>query len=182
MHPPPAIRPLAPQELTAAQEIERAAGRVFAVVGMPEIAADDPLPAGELDRYRRAGLAWAAVDGADEPVGYLLAEPVDDGLHVEQVSVHPRAARRGVGRALLEHAAAHARAAGCRVLTLTTFEDVPWNAPYYLRCGFRVLDEQEWTPGLRAVREREAAHGLDRWPRVVMRRDLEPTAGIAVDR
>ncbi len=171
---PPGIRPLAPDELTAAQEIERAAGLVFSDVGMPEIAADEPLPAAELDRYRRAGLAWAAVDQADEPLGYLLAEPVDGALHVEQVSVHPRAARRGVGRALLEHAAAHAAAVGLVALTLTTFEDVPWNAPYYRRCGFRVLAEREWTPGLRAIREREAAHGLDRWPRVCMRRDLEP--------
>ncbi|WP_218122459.1 GNAT family N-acetyltransferase [Blastococcus aurantiacus] len=166
------IRPLAPDELATAQGIERAAGRVFADVGMPEIAADDPLPAAELDRYRRAGLAWVAVDGDDGPVGYLLAEPVDGALHVEQVSVHPRAARRGVGRALLEHAATHAAAAGRTALTLTTFADVPWNAPYYRRCGFRVLEEREWTPGLRAIREREAAHGLDRWPRVCMRRDL----------
>ena len=164
------IRPLAPGELATAQEIERAAGRVFADVGMPEIAADEPLPAAELDRYRRAGLAWAAADAGDEPVGYLLAEPVDGALHVEQVSVHPAHARRGIGRALLEHAARHAGAAGLPALTLTTFERVPWNAPYYRRCGFRVLTEQEWTPGLRAIREREAAHGLDRWPRVCMRR------------
>ena len=169
------VRVLAPGEITAAQEIERAAGLVFADVGMPEIAADEPLPAAELDRYRRAGLAWAAADGDDQPVGYLLAEPVDGALHVEQVSVHPRAARRGVGRALLEHAAAHATAAGLEALTLTTFADVPWNAPYYRRCGFRVLEEREWTPGLRAIREREAAHGLDRWPRVCMRRDLALT-------
>ena len=165
------IRPLAPGELAAAQEIERAAGLVFADIGMPEIAADQPLPAAELDRYRRAGLAWAAADEGDQPVGYLLAEPVDGALHVEQVSVHPRAARRGVGRALLEHAATHAAARDLDALTLTTFADVPWNAPYYRRCGFRVLDEREWTPGLRAIREREAAHGLDRWPRVCMRRD-----------
>jgi hypothetical protein len=57
-------------------------------------------------------------------------------------------------------------------LTLTTFAEVPWNAPYYLRCGFRRLGVRELTPGLRAIREREAAHGLDRWPRVCMRRDL----------
>ena len=168
------IRPLAPEELTTAQEIERAAGAIFADVGMPEIAADEPLPVAELDRYRQNGLAWAAGDAGDGPVGYLLAEPVDGALHVEQVSVHPRAARRGVGRALLEHAATHAAAAGLGALTLTTFEHVPWNAPYYRRCGFRVLEEHEWTPGLRALREREAAHGLDRWPRVCMRRDLAP--------
>ncbi|MGY1825546.1 hypothetical protein [Blastococcus sp. SYSU DS0541] len=72
----------------------------------------------------------------------------------------------------IEHAAAQAVATGVPALILTTFEDVPWNAPHYRRCGFRVLDEREWTPGLRAIREREAAHGLDRWARVCMRRNL----------
>ena len=171
-HPAPRVRPLSPDESAAVQEIERAAGRCFVDVGMPEIAEDDPLPVSVLERSRRAGLAWVAVGNADEPVAYLVAEPVDGGLHVEQVSVHPGHARRGIGRALLEHAATHAGAAGLRALTLTTFERVPWNAPYYRRCGFRVLAEREWTPGLRAIREREAAQGLDRWPRVCMRRDL----------
>jgi hypothetical protein len=50
--------------------------------------------------------------------------------------------------------------------------EVPWNAPYHRRCGFWVLGEGELTPSLRAIREREIAHGLDRWPRVCMRRDL----------
>ncbi|MGY1834131.1 GNAT family N-acetyltransferase [Blastococcus sp. SYSU DS0510] len=172
MHRLAQIRPVAPDEWEAVRDIERAAGQCFADVGMPEIAADPPPPAGELDRYREAGLAWVAVGSTDLPVAYLVAEPVDGGLHVEQVSVHPDHARRGIGRALLEHAAAHAVAAGLPALTLTTFEDLPWNAPYYRRCGFRVLDEREWTPGLRAIREREAAHGLDRWPRVCMRRNL----------
>lgn len=61
---------------------------------------------------------------------------------------------------------------GAPALTLTTFTDVPWNAPYYARCGFRRLDDGELTPGLREISEREAAHGLDRWPRVCMRRAL----------
>jgi len=37
-------------------------------------------------------------------------------------------------------------------MTLTTFADVPWNALYYLTCGFRVLDDAEVTAGLRAIR------------------------------
>jgi len=49
---------------------------------------------------------------------------------------------------------------------------VPWNAPYYARCGFRILGDAEVTPGLRAIRRREAEMGVDRWPRVCMRRDL----------
>jgi hypothetical protein len=48
---------------------------------------------------------------------------------------------------------------------------VAWNAPYYRRLGFRELDRAEETPGLRRIRRAEAEHGLDRWPRLCMRRD-----------
>ncbi|MFE7096431.1 GNAT family N-acetyltransferase [Streptomyces erythrochromogenes] len=166
------VRVVRPDELTVLQDIERAAGRCFRDVGMPEIADDEPLTPGELAPYREAGLAWVAVDGADAPVAYLIAEHVDGNLHVEQVSVHPDHARRGIGRSLLEHLATVAVGGGLPALTLTTFAEVPWNAPYYVRCGFRALGEDALTPGLREIRAREAAHGLDRWPRVCMRRDL----------
>jgi hypothetical protein len=61
---------------------------------------------------------------------------------------------------------------GIRALTLTTVAEVPWNAPSYARCGFRVRPDSELSPALRAVKDREVAHGLHRWPRVCMRRDL----------
>jgi ribosomal protein S18 acetylase RimI-like enzyme len=166
------IRPAAVEELDVLRDIETAAGECFRDVGMPQIADDEPFPLGVLAGYQRAGRAWVAVDGTDRPIGYLLTDPVDGNVHVEQVSVHPDHARRGVGRSLLDHAAHRAAADGVRALTLTAFAEVPWNAPYYLRCGFRVVDESEWSPGLHAIREREAEHGLNRWPRVVMRRDL----------
>ncbi|WJV50776.1 GNAT family N-acetyltransferase [Streptomyces flavofungini] len=166
-------------ELTRLQDIERAAGRCFRDIGMPEIADDAPPTLDELAGHRRAGLAWVAVDPADPaevPVAYLLADRVDGDLHVEQVSVHPDHARHGIGRCLLDHLADRAAADAVPALTLTTFRDVPWNAPYYARCGFVLLDDAELGPGLRAVREKEAAHGLDRWPRVCMRRPVPPPA------
>ncbi|MEU7133581.1 GNAT family N-acetyltransferase [Streptomyces sp. NPDC046261] len=166
------IRAVRPDELTLLQDIERAAGRCFHDIGMPEIAEDEPLPVGELAHYQRAGLAWVAVDGTDAPVAYLIADHVDGNLHVEQVSVHPDSARRGIGRSLLDHLARRATADAIPALTLTTFTGVPWNAPYYARCGFRPLDEHGLGPGLRDIRRQEAAHGLNRWPRVCMRRDL----------
>ncbi|TDC13116.1 GNAT family N-acetyltransferase [Streptomyces sp. 8K308] len=166
------IRAVRPDELPVLQDIERAAGRLFADIGMPEIAEDEPLPLDELARYHHAGLAWVLVDDADAPIAYLIADRVDGNLHVEQVSVHPDSARRGIGRSLLDHLAAHATREGVPALTLTTFGEVPWNAPYYARCGFALLDGGGLTPGLRKIREREAAHGLDRWPRVCMRRAL----------
>lgn len=162
------IRVAARDELPILQDIEIAAGRCFRDVGMGEIAGDDPLSVEELDGYRAAGHAWVAVGSDDEPIAYLIAKPVDGNLHVEQVSVHPRHARYGVGRALIDHAAKHAADRGMPALTLTTFAEVPWNAPYYARIGFTVLDEADAGPDLRAIRAHEAAHGLDRWPRVCM--------------
>jgi GNAT superfamily N-acetyltransferase len=170
------IRPARAGEEGQLAEIERAAGACFRDVGMAEIAADEPPSAAELAPFLRADGAWVAVDATDNPVGYLVAAPVDDALHVEQVSVHPTHARHGVGRRLLAHAAAVAAERGLAAVTLTTFVEVPWNAPYYLRCGFRPLADGELTAGLRVIRAREAVHGLDRWPRVCMRRDLRPTA------
>ncbi|MFC1413956.1 GNAT family N-acetyltransferase [Streptacidiphilus sp. N1-12] len=166
------IRTARVEELPLLQEIERAAGDPFREIGMAEIADDDPPPLEELAGYQRAGTAWVAVGADDRPVAYLVAERLDGCLHVEQVSVHPDHAHGGVGRSLLDHLAELARSQGVPALTLTTFTDVAWNAPYYERCGFRRLAEAELTPELRAVRECEAAHGLARWDRVCMRRDL----------
>jgi N-acetylglutamate synthase-like GNAT family acetyltransferase len=105
-------------------------------------------------------------------VAYLIADRIDGALHIEQVSVHPANAHRGIGRSLLDQVADHAATEGLPALTLTTFAEVPWNAPYYARCGFHPLPEGELGPGLREVRAGEAAHGLDRWPRLAMRRPV----------
>ena len=166
------IRFVHENELPLLQDIERSAGICFRDIGMPEIADDQPLPVAELARYQQAGTAWVAADSTDIPVAYLIAEIVDDNLHVEQVSVHSDHARQGLGCRLIDHAAQYAHAKHLPALTLTTFTHVPWNAPYYTRCGFRVLSTDELTPGLHAIRRAEAAHGLDKWPRVCMRRDL----------
>ena len=103
-----------------------------------------------------------------EVTGVVTSNRFGD-LHIEQVSVHADSARQGIGRALIENVCA--RAAGRHpAVTLTTFKDVPWNAPYYARLGFQIVTEEELTPGLRRLREQEKARGLDRWPRVCMRR------------
>jgi GNAT superfamily N-acetyltransferase len=166
------IRAARVAELPTLQATERAAGLMFCDIGMPQIADHDPWPLPGMTARRDAGRIWVVADDSDEPVGYLMADLVNGCLQIEQVTVHPGSARRGLGRALLDHVANWAAGDGLPALTLTTFVHVPWNAPYYARCGFRVLDDAEITPGLQAIREREAAMGADRWPRVCMRRDL----------
>jgi ribosomal protein S18 acetylase RimI-like enzyme len=166
------IRPMTPDDVEALRQIEWDACECFRELGMDAVADDEPPTPAQLLDHHRAGLAWVTVDEAGRPVAYLIAEEIDGSLHVEQVSVHPRAARRGLGRDLVEHAAEEGRQRGLAALTLTTFTEVPWNGPYYLRIGFRVLADDELTPGLRAVQRHETAIGLDAWPRACLRRDL----------
>jgi hypothetical protein len=60
---------------------------------------------------------------------------------------------------------------GYPAATVTTFADVPWNAPFFRRRGF--VEITELTPELAERRDWERAVGLDGvGPRVVMRRDL----------
>jgi GNAT superfamily N-acetyltransferase len=168
----PMIREARADDIPVMRAVEVAAGRAFAEIGMDEVAGDEALPAAELLAYQRDGRAWVTTADDDRPIAYLIAKWVDGVAHIEQVSVAPAYAGRGIGAALIDHVAEWARAHGSPGLTLTTFADVAWNAPYYERLGFRRLTPSELTPGLRAIREEEAAHGLDEWPRLAMRRDL----------
>ncbi|QLY29695.1 GNAT family N-acetyltransferase [Nocardia huaxiensis] len=166
------IRLATAADLPALQKIEIAAGEPFRELGMTEIAEDDPPAIETLEVYRAAGRARVATDESDQPVAYLIHETVDDSAHIAQISLLPEYARRGIGRALIEDLAERARARELAALTLTTFVEVPWNAPYYARLGFRALEPAELTPALRRIRARETELGLDRWPRIAMRRDL----------
>jgi len=155
-------------DLARLRDIERAAGALFRGVDMESVAADEPPSVESLASYVRQGRAWVAVDDDDRPVAYLIADIVDGDGHISQVSVDPGHARRRLGRALIERAAAWASAHALPSLTLTTFADVPWNRPYYERLGFHVLTDDQLGHDLRRIREDEAAQGLDRWPRVAM--------------
>ena len=164
------IRRARSAELEALREIERDAGRAFAAIGMPDIAADEPLSVSELESFVRTGHAWVAADTSDRPVGYLLSEVVDGCAHIEQVSVARAYARRGVGAALIDRLDADAAAGNLPALTLTTFRDVPWNAPYYARLGFVVFAAAEQGPELRALIAREASSIPTSAARVAMTR------------
>lgn len=166
------VRAPLPDELPLLQAIGVAAGRRFAEVGLDAVAEDPPLDLGALERLRKGGRAWVTTDRDGHPVGFVVVDLVDEAAHIEEISVLPDLGGRGHGMALLRHVEKWARAKGFPAVTLTTFAEVPWNRPWYERRGYRVLAEDEWTPGLVARREDEAAHGLDPAQRVVMAKVL----------
>ncbi|MCA6332941.1 MAG: hypothetical protein IM641_13160 [Phenylobacterium sp.] len=82
----------------------------------------------------------------------------------------------GVG--LLDKAGSLAGAAGLQALVLSTFRDIPWNAPWYSRIGFEVIEVLP--AALDDIRRENLARGLDESRRVFMRREVKhPLAGRA---
>jgi GNAT superfamily N-acetyltransferase len=167
------VRPAVDGDLRFLREIERAAGQRYREFGLDRVADDEPASMEVLQGYAQDGRAWVADNDANDVVGYILADEIDGGGHVEQVSVAPDYQGRSVGRALIDQAVRWAIAGGFKALTLTTFGHIPWNRPLYAHLGFRVLSKDEIGAGLKAVREAEADHGLDPDLRVVMCLDLD---------
>ena len=155
------IRRAEARDFARVRDVEVLAGVAFRGVGMPWIAEDPPPSDEDLRGFVDRGGAWVSeVEGL---VGaYLLAERVDGRVHVAQVSVDPGFRGLRLGAALIDHVDDGGG------VTLTTFADVPWNAPYYRRIGFRDI---EATGELAALVAREAAAGLDPATRVCMLRD-----------
>jgi ketosteroid isomerase-like protein/predicted N-acetyltransferase YhbS len=123
-----------------------------------------------------ADLLWVAVAGDGTVVGFALVELLDGNAHLDELDVLPEHGRRGLGATLVGEVCAAAARRGLAAVTLTTFGDVAWNAPFYARLGFAPLPESAWTPGLVRTVANEAAIGLDPATRLVMRRALPPAA------
>jgi GNAT superfamily N-acetyltransferase len=150
-------------ELAALAEIDDRAEAIFRAAGyrLPDIAFD-------VEVLRRAKAVFVA---GRPPVGFVQVDELDGLAHVSELAVLPRWMGQGIGTALVERACSWAAANGYPAITLTTYADVPWNAPFYANRGF--VESTDLGPGLAAVRARERELGLDDvGRRVVMRRAL----------
>jgi GNAT superfamily N-acetyltransferase len=163
------IRAATPADVPLLPDIEKQAAQQFKQTRHSDFA-DAPLAADDIDLER--DWVWVVVDFSNAPVGFVIVRGFGYALHIQEIDVHPAHARRGLGRMLIEHVAQWAMEQDVTALTLTTFDDVPWNAPYYARLGFRVLDIQALPQHLRAIREYEAAQCFPMQHRVCMQFDL----------
>lgn len=115
------------------------------------------------------------------PVGFVHVLDADGYAHLEQLSVVPSAGRRGYGRALVLAALAEARERGYTRITLRTYAEVAWNAPFYATCGF--VESIPETAFQRALVESEESIGLDRHGRrVQMTAELDDAPGLSENR
>ncbi len=157
---PYTIRLARPDEFEALREIENAAAALFA--GTPYAAAveGDATTAADFAEAQASGHLWVAAGANDAPVGFAFVEIHAGCAHLDELDVHPDHGRRGVGAALLDAVCDWARAAGYPAVTLTTYRDVAWNAPFYSRRGFEVLPHDAQHAAQRALVATEARRGL----------------------
>jgi ribosomal protein S18 acetylase RimI-like enzyme len=162
------VRPAEQRDLGDLQAIEAAADQTFVPVFGP---LDWGEPATGRWRARQPGFLLVAEQEAGDGqsvAGFAHVLWLEGTAHLEQLAVHPDHHRRGHGSALLHAAMDRAREGGYTELTLSTYAEVPWNAPFYRRHGFEVIERPG--PLLQRLQEKEERMGLMRYgPRVVMR-------------
>ena len=161
-----------PEDIDALITVDLAAGQLFAPTGLlSEEALRDHVPE---TVYRQAieakdVLKASAPDGA--PVGFALISHRGGTLYLDQISVHPQHGRRGIGADLLRQVFLVAKQRRLKLVTLSTFREIPWNAPFYRKMGFREIprkDMADWMLDL----ERIQAESLDVSQRCFMVRKI----------
>lgn len=162
------VRKATSADLTLLQAIEDEADTLFASIF--SIGEWRPAPA-SIERSRQRGYILVASEGRGlEPLGFAHVLGIPGGDHLEQLSVRPSLARRGHGRALVEAVKGESGRRGSKRVTLRTYAEVPWNAPFYASCGFVESDPD--TDFLRDLLIVEQRRGLGYGRRVQMTFDL----------
>ncbi|AIO38936.1 GNAT family N-acetyltransferase [Burkholderia sp. AU19243] len=167
------IRPATREDAAAMAAVEVAAARRFHDVGMPDIADGEPTRAADLLARIADGHAYVATDEAGTCVGFAFYRLLDpQRLYLEELDVAPSHAGQRIGARLIERIMTRAAQDGIAQVVLSTFRDVRWNAPYYARLGFHIVDDASLDDTLRAIRAHHIALGLDETQRVFMRADV----------
>lgn len=151
------IRLAAKAELASIQAIEYAADMLFPAGYLPD--PDDVMPLEDLAEAQSNGLLCVAV-WAGAIAGFAVLEQFEDVLHLAEMAVHPDFGRRGIGTHLLTAVIRQAIDRKLSGVTLTTFHDIPWNAPFYEKRGFRILIDSELNPMLRNILKQEENLGM----------------------
>jgi GNAT superfamily N-acetyltransferase len=157
------VRPARSRDLDAIEKIENDADRLLINTLKPDDWAAAPTGAA---RASEPGFILVVELDEGRVAGFVHVLEVDGICHLEQLlSVALGDARKGWGRALVEAAKIQAQKRGYHRMSLRTYADIPWNAPFYASAGF--VEEKPATQFHRSLVGIEAERGLDRYGRRV---------------
>ena len=162
------IRLARENELDRLNTIEEAASKLFANTKFALEIDQETLSIDLLRKQQAKDLVWVAVGDRDNPVGFALVMVMGDLIHLHELSVVPEHGRKGLGTGLIETVIQFSKSSGFTGVTLSTFRDIPWNAPFYKKLGFRAMKEEEIGINLQNIRTEEAQNGLPISERILM--------------
>jgi GNAT superfamily N-acetyltransferase len=158
---PAIIRFAEPEDAQLLPAIETSAAQVFRMIDeLSWLAESPPMSVERHSQLIALSTCWVALDAENRPQGFLSAERHGSDLHIHELSVMQSMQGQGTGRRLIEAAKDYARSSKLNFVTLTTFTNVPWNAPFYFRIGFQAVATRDLGQRLAAILSEEYKHGF----------------------
>jgi len=165
------IRIAEDKDFSVLPDIEMDAGYELIQFGLQAVA---NMPAAPVEFYNDLPDDSAVFVACDEStvIGFVLCQCIDGEGHLKEISVLRQYMRKGIGKQLIRTSIDWAITKRYQFLTLTTYRDIPFNAPFYEALGFSAFEPDKKWPGLCLIREVETSNGLDIKPRISMKLSL----------
>lgn len=160
------------QELEALASVERSAAEKYRLFGQGHLIDGSTMPYDRLKAMFKEGHVWVALD-IYGPIGYVCGENIDGSFHVAEISVAYEFQGVGIGKKLMNTMIEDVIKERFRSITLTTFRDIFWNAPWYTKFGFYEVNPKLVGGSFENLLEEEEINlRLDRRFRLLMMKPL----------
>ena len=152
--------------------VERSAAELFRTANLDFLLDSPTLDQSFLAAMADSNHLWVAVDGMDEPIGFVGGENIEGNFHLVEISVAQTFQGKGVGKILMGQMTEEIKREGYKAITLTTYRDLPWNGRWYTRMGFLEVPLVEMGPEYWKIWQIEERHGFDMASRCLMKKIL----------
>ncbi len=154
------IRPTQLADANQLPKIEQSAGELFSSIKELNWISESGVQSVEAHiQFIHQHAHWVAVNHDNHPVGFIMTQQLPESVFIHELSVSKDWQNKGIGKLLIQTVKNEAKLQQFNAVTLTTFRDVPWNAPYYQRLGFHILLEHQIPYSLQQILDNEVEHG-----------------------
>lgn len=161
------------EDISNIMDIEQRSGKVFSLMPIDFLCNLPPeMPLHGFGFYEETiklkGL-WVT-ELETKVVGFICLHYIDEEstIHISEFAVDYAYQKQRIGFQLINFVIELAKKE-CKNITLTTFYNVPWNAPFYEKLGFAIMDSNQLNERLALLLTQEAEVGLPKEYRCAMR-------------